>query len=124
MRFQFVLYDFVYNLTDNNSTDLKIGINDRNVRQFKKFAYCFATVPTQKDLDQYKQGKVSVERVRHLSGGNYWGSKSKNGVISSIKEITNKNFLSAFNTNNNVTENINNNLNKLMTDYKYFRLNY
>ena len=41
-----------------------------------------------------------------------------------FKEITNKNFLSAFNTNNNVTENINNNLNKLMTDYKYFRLNY
>ena len=34
----------------------------------------------------------SLKRVQNISGGNYWGKESKDGVAQSLKEIFNGNF--------------------------------
>ena len=65
--------------------------------------------------------KVQVERVRHLSGKNYWGLKSKDGVAKSVKEIIGANFKNGFG-DKDIRENIKSNLELLKTDLSYFNL--
>ena len=38
--------------------------------------YAFVTVPTNQ-IDNFKPTSVSVARVKNLSGGNYWGLRTK-----------------------------------------------
>lgn len=43
-----------------------------------------------------KQTQMAVKRVNNLTGGNYWGMATKNGVALSASEIFDRNFSSAF----------------------------
>ena len=81
------LWNLLYQIGGNTETNIQIGTNNRHVHALKSFNYSFITMPSQKDLSKFKPGSVQVERVRNLTGGNYWGVKSKSGVASSIKEI-------------------------------------
>ena len=44
----------------------------------------------------FKSGGLPVLRVKNLSGGNYWGKKTEEGVALSVNEFFGKNFSSSF----------------------------
>lgn len=115
------LWNILYTLGGDPRANVSIGINNRDVHALQRFSYAFATVPSQKKLDTFKPGKVQVERVRHLSGKNYWGLKSKDGVAKSVKEIIGANFKNGFG-DKDIRENIKSNLELLKTDLSYFNL--
>ena len=62
---------------------------------------------------------MQVERVRNLTGGNYWGVKSKPGVASSIKEIIGHVYKNGF-EGNDIRGNIENNIELLKSNLSYF----
>jgi hypothetical protein len=76
---------------------VKVGRNGYSVEQLR-FNYSFVVVPSQKK--EIIAGSVPAVRVTALSGGNYWGQASKNGVAKSLKEIFLWNFESAFDGTN------------------------
>lgn len=63
---------------------------------FGDFRYSFVTVPTSKG--PHEANKLHVQRVGALSGGNYWGHPSSNGVAKSLEEFFTTNFHTVFST--------------------------
>ena len=70
-------------------------------------------------LNGYSSTRVEISRVRNLSGGNYWGVPTKNGVAKSVKEIF-RLFDSAFSTS--IKSTLTKELPKLGTEHSYFHL--
>ncbi len=114
-----MLWSMIYEAKSFNNTNISIGKNGFSMHDLKKFTYSFCTVPTN-DISTFKQDSTSVNRVRNITGGNYWGNPTLSGVASSIKEIFNTNFRSAFSPNQRVS--INKNIRLLDSDYGYFDL--
>jgi hypothetical protein len=113
-----MLWSMVYE-ANFTGTSISIGTENYSIRDVSKFTYSFCTVPTNK-LENYSQFSTSVNRVRNLTGGNYWGFPSKSGISSSIKEIFNHNFRNAFYPNQRTL--MNNNIKNLSNDFSYFNL--
>ena len=113
------LWNLLYQIGGNTETNIQIGTNNRYVHALKSFNYSFITMPSQKDLSKFKPGSVQVERVRNLTGGNYWGVKSKSGVASSIKEIIGHVYKNGF-EGNDIRGNIENNIELLKSNLSYF----
>lgn len=113
-----MLWDMIYS-AKTFRTGISIGRGGYSISDIKSFTYSFATVPTVK-LDKLAPTSVAVQRVRNISGGNYWGLPTKSGVASSIKEMLDRNLRSG-NSNNHLTS-IQHELPKLSTDYSYFKL--
>ncbi len=89
-----MLWDMVYRSSGFKDNNISIGRNGHTISHFKRFTYSFVTVPTIKK--ELSPSSMSVKRVKGLSGGNYWGRHTKNGVAASLNEIFNRNFKSAF----------------------------
>lgn len=87
-----MLWDMIYSSTAFR-TDITIGREGYNMNNARLFSYAFATVPTVKP-EKITSSSVCVSRVRNLSGGNYWGRPSEDGIASSIKEMLNRNLAS------------------------------
>jgi len=85
-----MLWDSIYAAIDF-SNNIRVGTNGYSIHNIKKFSYSFVTVPTN-NLKNYKINSTPVIRVRHLSGGNYWGRTSVSGIASSLKEMLNRNL--------------------------------
>lgn len=85
-----MLWDMIYSSTAFRS-DITIGRDGYNMNNARLFSYAFATVPTVK-IEKITRSSVCVSRVRNLSGGNYWGRPSEDGIASSIKEMLNRNL--------------------------------
>jgi len=115
------LYNLLYELGSANN--VKIGKNHRNTKAYKKFSYSFLTLPTQKieTIDKMNSSSVAVQRVRNLTGGNYWGLRSKNEVAYSLDECINHNFINAYD-DSDIRKKIKENILLLKTDLKYFKL--
>lgn len=94
-----MLWDMVYRAEGFDGHSVRVGRNGYTPKNFKDFSYSFVTVPSQKDLSKFKSNSMSVKRVRNLSGGNYWGHKTKSDVALSLSEIFNCNFGNAFDEN-------------------------
>ena len=90
-----MLWDAVYS-ANNFRNSISVGTDGYSIHDISRFTYSFVTVPSnqlEKDgREQYKNTSTCVLRVKNLSGGNYWGLKSKNGVASSIKELLERNL--------------------------------
>lgn len=114
------LWNLLYKLGGVSQENVRIGINNRATNALKRFDYSFVTMPSNKNLDSYKSGKLQVERVKTLSGGNYWGTKTKSGVASSLKEMIGKSFVSAFDRKD-IRDNINDYL-KNKEQISYFKI--
>ena len=56
-------------------------------------------MPSQRDIEKFKTDSVAVKRVHNISGGNYWGLPSRNGIALSIKEMLTKIFDDSSNNN-------------------------
>jgi hypothetical protein len=113
-----MLWGMVYE-SDFSKSKISVGTSEFQFEHLAKFTYSFCTVPTGK-LTDFTPTSTTVNRVKNLSGGNYWGRKTSLGVASSVKEIFNSNFRSAFQLDsqrkllNKIA------IPKLNTDYKYF----
>jgi hypothetical protein len=114
-----MLWSMIYETDRFSNNAISIGKNGYSIKDIANFTYSFMTVPTN-DLSDYKQNSTSVNRVRNLSGGNYWGYATLNSVASSLKEIFNNNFRNAFSPN--VRQSIRRNIPELNTDFSYFDL--
>jgi hypothetical protein len=80
-----MLWDLIYQTGAQLGGRVTIGINHRAPQHFASFKYAFVTVPSGDDV--FERHHVPVLRVNALSGGNYWGQKSKDGVAMSLSEI-------------------------------------
>lgn len=112
-----MLWSMIYQANFSNQTSISIGRNGYSIQQIP-FTYSFCTVPTNTS-NIYNYNSTSVQRVRNLSGGNYWGKPTQNGVANSIKEIFNRNFQSAFIPNNQRII-LNSIIDELETSLNYF----
>lgn len=65
-----------------------IGSATYSLRGLSHFAYAFATVPTQQNIDRtFKPASTSVLRAKSMTGGNYWGRPRKNGIALSMSDF-------------------------------------
>lgn len=117
-----MLWDIVYRLGENIDRDIpnfKIGSHGFAMYQLKKFTYSFVTVPTNK-RSNYKATSLAVNRVKNLSGGNYWGFPRKQSVANSIKQIFDNNFMNAF--DGNIRQSLQRALDNNSTSLEVFRI--
>ena len=89
-----MLWDMVYAAKEFPNGRGAVGLNGHTPGALKRFSYAFVTVPTNK-IDKFKINSLSVLRVKALSGGNFWGYPSKNGIAGSLADIFNRNFVSS-----------------------------
>jgi hypothetical protein len=93
-----MLWDLIYrSLPFVNVASIQLGRNGVTPRSFKdnSIKYAFMTVPTNKNAT-YKAGGVPVTRVLGLSGGNYWGKPTEQGVATGFSDFLNNNFSAHF----------------------------
>lgn len=114
-----MLWNMVYQSEDFEDNQITIGRNNFTIKDLENFSYSFVTVPTV-DLDKFSPTSVAVQRVRNLSGGNYWGNPSGDGIARNIKEIFNNNFSNAFDPN--LRRSLEQEIDNIETTYDYFRL--
>lgn len=113
-----MLWDMLYS-ANTFRKDIKIGKEGYSIHNAKRFTYSFVTVPTVK-LEKINSDSTCVQRVRNLSGGNFWGLPSKSNVASSIKELLDKNLKNGHPKSH--LETLHNELKNLSTLYNYFNL--
>jgi hypothetical protein len=102
-----MLWDLIYNSSSFRIPNVSVGVKGVNPASYNNFSYSFITVPTVKKIP--KPSQLAVLRVKNLTGGNYWGKKSLNGVSSCLNEFCGRNFGNYF--NGGVQTHISNNLN-------------
>ncbi len=89
-----MLWDLIYNSNSFRIPNVYVGTNGFNPSSFRKFCYSFVTVPSGNDL--YESDNTCVLRVKNLSGGNYWGKKTEQGVCASLNNFFGRNFANHF----------------------------
>lgn len=113
-----MLWDMVYNAL-RLPTNVTVGKNGYSVHTCLYFSYSFVTLPSN-NSNKIKNTSTCVQRVRNLSGGNYWGRPTQTNVAASVKEILTRNLLSGASTNHLTT--LGTNLPLLQTSYNYFNI--
>ena len=81
-----MLWDMIYSAGGFGKRQISVGRNNFSIQSLKVFTYSFVTVPTN-NLSNYKPDCTCVGRVKNLSGGNYWGLSTANGIAKSLQEI-------------------------------------
>jgi len=103
---------------------LEIGSEGYSIHDCARFTYSFVTVPSNQLVksgkEQYKPTSTAVLRVRNLSGGNFWGLASKNGVSSSIKELIERNLKTGH--TDGILRTIDSAIPDINTSYNYFNI--
>ncbi len=89
-----MLWDLIYNSQSFRIPNVSVGIKGYNPASFKRFSYAFVTVPTVNV--EIKPTSLAVLRVKNMTGGNYWGKASQNGVASCVNELFLRNFPDVF----------------------------
>lgn len=114
-----MLWDMIYDARKFRSRQITVGANNFNTQALKGFSYSFVTVPTNK-LSGFKTTSTCVGRVKNLSGGNYWGYPTANGIARNVKEIF-QNFEDGF-VYGNIRQTLQSALSQLNGDLSYFRI--
>ena len=99
-----MLWDIIYKAYDGSIENVQVGINGLSPKSFNQFSYAFVTVPTGRKDPNSKS--VSVSRVSNLSGGNYWGKKTKSGVAMSFNEFFGRNFGKYFSDYGSISDHV------------------
>ena len=108
----------IYSAGGFRGRQISVGVNNYSIQSLDSFTYSFVTVPSNK-LSNFKPNSVSVKRVKGLSGGNYWGRITEQGIARSVKEIFN-NYNSGFD-NKNIRTTLKNAVSHI-EEYTYFKL--
>lgn len=114
-----MLWDMIYKVKYFDNNNITIGRNNYSIKDCKKFSYSFVTVPTVK-TEKISLNSVAVKRVSNLSGGVYWGNKTKSGIAQSIGELPARVFFSSQNIN--IRNILREELKHLDDKYKYFSI--
>ncbi len=114
-----MLWDMIYASSGFMRQSISVGTSIYSINNLKRFTYSFVTVPTV-NKDKFKINSTSVQRVRNLSGGNYWGYPSESSIAHSIKDIFGRVFSSA--STEGLAVRLNRELTLLNTTYSYFKL--
>lgn len=118
-----MLWDAVYS-ANTFRNGISVGTDGYSIHDTSRFTYSFVTVPSNslenKGKEAYTNTSTAVLRVKNLSGGNYWGLKSKDGVASSVKELLERNLKNGYSSGILIT--ISTAISRLNTDYNYFNL--
>ena len=118
-----MLWDAVYS-ANTFRNGISVGTDGYSIHDTKRFTYSFVTVPSNQLIkdgrEAYKNTSTSVLRVKNLSGGNYWGLESKDGVASSVKELLERNLKSGYNSG--ILNTIRTTISTLDSAYHYFNL--
>ena len=93
-----MLWDMIYSANGFRGRNITIGRQGFNIHDAANFTYSFVTVPSNQRAN-YTNNSVAVKRVTNLSGGNYWGKATEQGVCRSIKEIFLNNFQTGYRNN-------------------------
>jgi hypothetical protein len=112
-----MLWDLIYNSTNFRIPNVFVGINGVKPTSFKNFTYSFVTVPTTRT--RFASTNLAVLRVNSLTGGNYWGKPTQQGVALCINNFFGRNFGNYF--NGGVQTHITNQINLDSNYYKRFR---
>lgn len=113
-----MLWDAIYAARSFNN-GISVGTNGYSIHDVRRFTYSFVTVPTNKNA-KYAQTSTAVLRVRNLSGGNYWGNPTKQGVANSLKEMLDRNLKNG--SSDSIVSTIKRSIPELNTTYSYFNL--
>lgn len=113
-----MLWDLIYNSTNFRIPNVFVGINGVSPASFKNFTYSFVTVPTT-TRTRFTASNLAVLRVNNLTGGNYWGKTSHQGVALCINNFFGRNFANYF--NGGVQTHISNQISTDPNYYKRFR---
>jgi len=89
-----MLWDLIYNSSSFRIPHVSVGVHGVNPPSFRRFAYSFMTVPTSKG--PFNPKSLCVLRVKNMTGGNYWGRSTTEGVASCINEFFLRNFPDVF----------------------------
>ncbi|WP_343118186.1 hypothetical protein, partial [Romboutsia sp. MSSM.1001216sp_RTP31141st1_F12_RTP31141_220114] len=111
-----MLWDMIYS-GQSFARGISVGINGYSISP-QRFTYAFVTVPSNSG-DPFTPTTTCVQRVRNLSGGNYWGFPTSPNVAKSIKEIITTNFLAGID-GGSVRNSIRDNIPNINTVYNYF----
>ncbi|WP_227823424.1 hypothetical protein [Clostridioides sp. ZZV14-6345] len=113
-----MLWDMIYS-GQSFARGISVGVNGYSISP-QRFTYAFVTVPSNAG-DKFKPTTTCVQRVRNLSGGNYWGFPTLPYVSKSIKEIITTNFLAGID-GGSVRDSIRANISNINTVYNYFNI--
>ena len=94
-----MLWNIVYAAQNLQVQNVVVGSNGFSPSSFGKFSYAFMTVPTNTEKngkDNFNPSSTAVVRVQGMTGGNYWGNPSTEGVAASISEYFGRNFKDVF----------------------------
>lgn len=85
-----MLWDLIYKSKEKSLDGITVGSSLYSIQNIP-FTYSFVTVPSNK-LSTYKSTSICVARVTHLSGGNFWGYESSNGIALGLSKIFARNY--------------------------------
>lgn len=118
-----MLWDAIYS-ADRFRNGITVGSEGYSIHDTDRFTYSFVTVPSNQIVkegrEQYRPTSTAVLRVKNLSGGNYWGIESKDGVASSVKELLERNLKDGHHSG--ILSTIRSAIPELPTTYNYFKL--
>lgn len=114
-----MLWDMIYSAGGFRGRQISVGKNNFSIQQLNVFTYSFVTVPTN-NLSGYKTSSTPVGRVKNLSGGNYWGYPTVNGIARNVKEIF-QNYQSGF-VDNNIRTTLTQSIPYLTSTLLYFKV--
>ncbi len=86
-----MLWDLIYNSTSFRIPNVSVGTNGYSPNSFGRFSYSFVTVPSNKKVI-YKTDSTAVLRVKNLTGGNYWGKPTQQGICNGLNNFFGRNF--------------------------------
>ena len=115
-----MLWDMIYRTKEFVDTGIVVGDKSYSIRNLSRFGYGFVTVPSTKP-EKLTPTATAVQRVRSLSGGNYWGRSSEHAVAESVAEIFSRNFHSA-SSKSGMRADLSDLISNLKTQYKYFKI--
>ena len=89
-----MLWDMIYSFRGVKNKNVHIGDDGFDLDDLRDFTYSFVTMPSQKK--PIKANSMAVQRVRGLSGGNYWGKPTDPHVAMGLPSIFKRVFKAAF----------------------------
>tara|TARA_Y100000296_G_scaffold19347_1_gene23072 strand:+ start:865 stop:1722 length:858 start_codon:yes stop_codon:yes gene_type:complete len=89
-----MLWDMIYSFRGAKNRNVHIGHDGFDLDDLREFTYSFVTVPSQKKA--IKANSMAVQRVRGLSGGNYWGKPTDPHVALGLPSIFKRVFKAGF----------------------------
>lgn len=115
-----MLWDLIYR-SSGFGNSIFVGTNGYSHKNFKRFSYAFATVPTVKP-ENFKIKSTCVQRVKFLTGGNYWGRPSLSGVASNLFDMLQSQFKTSYSQYYNWRKDIEKEIEAMINRDNYFKL--